>query len=72
MVRLKVNLYERTMIYTSISIPYGAIKSNKFDGFFRICIHISIPYGAIKSVIIKALSSINQQISIPYGAIKRL
>jgi len=52
MVRLKVlNLYERTMIYTSISIPYGAIKSIK--RIFLNCkiFLISIPYGAIKSLL---------------------
>jgi len=49
MVRLKAISNLLSMSITSISIPYGAIKSRLARSKSRCTQNISIPYGAIKS-----------------------
>ena len=70
MVRLKGTKATMLFCRLHISIPYGAIKSQKDFSQLR-NISISIPYGAIKRVIRFWESSWKAIISIPYGAIKR-
>ena len=69
MVRLKVVWEKRLAMHSTISIPYGSIKSHKV---IRISFgkHISIPYGSIKRQNATGGSSTSTGISIPYGSIK--
>ena len=71
MVRLKAFILSMLALTSSVSIPYGTIKSRcvvyKFYTSF-----VSIPYGTIKSVICCIFFVVENRVSIPYGTIKSL